>query len=154
MKNKILPAIFIALLLITSTGYSSDLVFLQGNPDYNAPRVNAILKNDRSAIGIGIGLLSALNRAVPAKLFSGKSISEKGVNVTFASSGGPITHLRNPHQMVLENIRVRGSRVSFDLTVHTDEMIGITSYKLNHKLTKSGLNFFKQNQGKIVVIGI
>lgn len=79
-------------------------------------------------------------------------MSKKGIEVVFASSGGPISNLHNPHQMVLENIHVHGSKVSFDLTVHTDEMIGITSYELNKKLSKSGINFFKKYQGKTVVI--
>ncbi len=155
MKHKI-TGIFTALLflLIANPGHSSDLVFLKGNSDYNSARLNAVLKHDQSALGIGIGVLNALNRAVPETISSGNSVGEKGIDVSFASSGGPLTHLRNPQQMVLENIQVHGTKVSFDLTVHTDEMIGITSIKLSRQLPKSGLNFFKQHQGKTVVIGL
>lgn len=149
-----LVAVFIFMTAAIFPVKGDDLVILEGSANYNASRVNAILKNDRSALGIGIGLLSALNRAVPEKLFTGNSVKAKGVAVPFASSGGPIRHLRNQHQMVLENISVIGRKVSFDLTVHTDEMIGHSSYRMTKTLAKSGLNFFKKYQGKTVVIEV
>ncbi len=151
MKNSITASALFFLLSATPT-LAAEQVIINGQQGYDIEKLNTVLKNSHTPVAIGMEMLKTLNKATTNPLFSASHLQSKGVQIEFAASGGPLSHINNPNQIVIDNIELKGNQLSFILTVHTDQMFGIAQYTFTRAPSQQTINFFKKNLGQTIII--